>query len=123
MPVRGIRGATTAEVNSRQAILDATKELLQRIIAENGLQLDDVASAFFTTTSDLDATFPALAARQLGWDTVPLIDARELDVPGSLRLCLRVLLLVNTERSQRDIQHVYLRGASGLRDDVSRRLG
>lgn len=122
MAVRGIRGATTADENSRQAILEATKDLLQAILVANDLALEDVASALFTVTADLDATFPALAARQIGWDLVPLTCAREIDVPGSLRGCVRVLLHVNTDRPAAEIRHVYLKGAERLRESVANDL-
>ncbi len=117
--VRGIRGATTVEANTREAILEATTELLTALIEANELRADDVASAFFTTTPDLNAEFPAVAARNLGWNHVALMCGHEIDVPGSLRRCLRVLLLVNTTRSQREVEHVYLRGAQVLRPDLN----
>jgi chorismate mutase len=114
---RGIRGATTVERNDREEILAATKELLQLIIEKNELNKDDIASAIFTTTNDLDAEFPALAARStaIGWTDVALICAREIPVPGSLSKCIRVLLHVNTTRTNAEIQHVYIRGAVNLR--------
>ena len=111
---RGIRGATTATANTSEAILDATRELLDRLIARNGIALDDIASAFFTVTDDLDATHPALAARQLGWHDVALLCAREIPVPASLPRCIRVLLHVNTKCSPSEIRHVYLRDAVTL---------
>jgi chorismate mutase len=91
-------------------------------VSENALRSEDIASAFFTVTADLDATFPALAARQMGWQDVPLMCAREIDVPGSLRACIRVLLHVNTETPASAIKHVYLRGAIGLRENVTQNL-
>lgn len=123
MPVRGIRGATTVEANARGPILEATRELLAALVEANNLELEQIASALFTTTSDLDATFPALAARQMGWDVVPLMCAREIEVPGSLRLCVRVLLHANTNTPQAEIKHVYLRGAVGLRERVAEGFG
>ncbi len=117
MPCRGVRGATTTEANTAAAILAATAELLARIVEANGLAAEDLASAFFTVTPDLDAAFPAQAARQIGWAQVPLLDAREIPVPGSLPRCVRVLLHWNTGRSQAEVRHVYLRGAAGLRPD------
>jgi chorismate mutase len=120
MPCRGIRGATTVETNSREAIVAAAHELLEELIARNDVQKEDVASAYFTTTSDLDAEFPAVAARNgFGWTNVALMCGHEMDVPGSLRMCLRILLHVNTERTQDEINHVYLRGATALRPDLA----
>jgi len=119
MAVRGIRGAITVESNSRDAILDATRELLGELIRANDVHADDVASAWFTLTSDLNAEFPAVVARSdFGWTNVALECVQEMDVPGSLRMCLRILLHVNTERTQDQICHVYLRGASVLRPDL-----
>ena len=116
---RGIRGATTVESNSADAILGATTELLVELMRANDLRVDDVASAFFTTTVDLNAEFPAVAARQLGWRDVALLCGHEMDVPGSLPMCLRILLHANTEKGPQDIIHVYLRGATVLRTDLS----
>jgi chorismate mutase len=112
---RGIRGATTATANTADSILSATRELLTLLVERNGIAVDDVASVFFTVTDDLDAQHPALAARQLGWHDAALLCAREIPVPGSLKHCIRVLLHVNTERSAREIRHVYLREAVVLR--------
>lgn len=119
---RGIKGATTVERNSREAILEATTELLQLMIDHNQIDPDDVASALFTTTADLNAEFPALAARHMGWTEVPLCCTHELDVPGSLRMCLRILLHVNTDKRATEIVHVYIRGARVLRPDLVARL-
>ena len=118
MYCRGIRGATTVEQNEREEILAATRELLELIIRQNELHSEDVASAIFTLTEDLDAEFPALAARQLGWTEVALICAREIPVPNSLGKCIRILLQVNTMRSAAEIQHVYIRGAVNLRNTL-----
>lgn len=123
MACRGIRGATTVEANTAKAILDATGELLAAMVEANGLAAEDIASAVFTVTADLDAAFPAQAARQLGWHQVPLLDALEIPVPGSLPRCVRVLLHWNTGRGQAEIRHVYLRGAAGLRPDLDGRDG
>jgi chorismate mutase len=112
---RGIRGATTAAANTGDAILSATRELLALLVERNTLEVDDIASVFFTVTDDLDAQHPALAARQLGWHDAALLCAREIPVPGSLGHCIRVLLHVNTERSAREMRHVYLRDAVVLR--------
>ncbi len=115
MYCRGIRGATTVERNDREEILAATTELLHLLVLHNDLRTDDIASAIFTVTDDLDAEFPALAARNLGWTEVALMCAREIPVPGSLDKCIRVLLHVNTERSTAEMQHIYIRGAVILR--------
>lgn len=117
--VRGIRGATTVEANEAEEILSATRELLEEICRQNDLNPAEVASVFFTVTSDLDATFPAEAARQMGWILVPMLCAREIPVPGRLGMCIRVLIHVNTDKSQEEIRHVYLRRAVALRPDWS----
>lgn len=116
---RGIRGATTVERNTKEEIFAATRELLETLVQRNELNTEDIASAIFTLTADLDAEFPALAARSLGWVEVPLLCTREIPVPGSLGMCIRVLLHVNTERRQSEMQHVYQRKAVALRPDVS----
>ncbi len=119
MPVRGIRGATSASVNSRDAILEATRELLREMLRLNGIvAFDEIVSVLFTTTPDLTATFPAEAARELGMSLVPLLCASEINVPGTLGRCVRVLLHVNSTKSQAEIVHVYLREAKSLRPDV-----
>ena len=116
--LRGIRGATTVPANTRSAILEAAHELLAEMIARNGVEGEDVASAWFTTTADLNAEFPAVVARQnFGWRDAALMCGHEMDVPGALPSCLRILLHVNTRRAQRQIEHVYLRGATVLRPD------
>ena len=121
MPVRGIRGATTVESNTREAILDATRELLSEIISTNKIATPDVASANFTTTTDLNAEFPAVVARnEFGWTNIALMCGHEMDVPGSLRMCLRIMLIVNSETPQDEVCHVYLRGAATLRPDLKR---
>jgi chorismate mutase len=117
MLCRGIRGASTVEANSREAILEATAELLAAMVKANGIKPEDVVSAFFTTTPDLNAEFPALAARRLGWNDVPLLCGHEMAVPGSLPMCLRILVHVNTEKRADQMVHVYLRGARVLRPD------
>jgi chorismate mutase len=116
---RGVRGATTAEDNSPEEILKATRQLLALMIRRNGIKPEDVASAVFSTTTDLDAEFPALAARQLGWWDVALMCVHELDVPGSLRRCVRVLLHWNTKKAADEIIHIYVKGAAHLRPDRS----
>jgi chorismate mutase len=115
---RGVRGATTVSANSREEILAGTRQLLALMIRLNGIEAVDVASALFSTTVDLDAEFPALAARQLGWLEVPLLCTHELNVPGSLRLCVRVLVHWNTTKTQHDVTHVYLKEAVKLRPDL-----
>ena len=115
---RGIRGATTVEANTVEAILTATAELLARIVEANEVDFRDIASALFTVTPDLTAAFPARAARDLGWRDVPLLDAQEVPVPGSLPGCVRVLIHWNTDKTQREIHHVYQRGAAVLRPDM-----
>ena len=115
--MRGVRGATTAETNTREAILAATRELLCLMIEENGIQPDDVASAIFTTTLDLNADYPALAARALGWHDVALMCMHEMDVPYGLKQCIRILLHWNTEVAAHEVKHVYLKGAVNLRPD------
>lgn len=121
MRLRGIRGATTVEANTKEAILQATGELLQAIIEANGVERDDVASVFFSTTPDLDAEFPAVAARNLGWTKVALMCAHEMNVPGSLPMCLRILMHVNTSKAAGEIEFVYMRGARVLRPDLAER--
>ena len=116
---RGVRGATTVDHDSRDEILTATRQLLALMIRMNGIEGDDVGSALFSTTPDLNAEFPALAARQLGWTDVPLLCTHELGVPGALPKCIRILLHWNTEKTQREIQHVYVKEAVRLRPDIS----
>jgi chorismate mutase len=116
--LRGIRGATTVDADTAEAILDATEELVREIVASNSLQPEDIASALFTVTPDLRAEFPAAAARRMGWTMVPLLNFTEIGVPGRLERCVRVLLHVNTERTQAEMVHVYLREAISLRPDL-----
>ncbi len=120
MPVRGIRGATSVAEDTREAIHEATRELLQEMLRANGLvDFDEIATVLFTTTPDLVATFPAEAARALGMNAAPLLCASEIGVAGALPRCVRVLLQWNTDRRQRDMVHVYLREAKALRPDVN----
>ena len=119
---RGVRGATTADSNSREHILQATTQLLALIIRKNGIESKDVSSAIFSTTSDLDSAFPALAARQLGWIDVPLLCTHEIDVPDSLRRCIRILIHWNTDRLQAEVEHIYVKDAVALRRDLSEKL-
>jgi chorismate mutase len=119
MPCHGVRGATTADANTRDDILQAARELLALMVRLNDIHSEDVASVIFSTTSDLDAEFPAQAARQLGWMDVAMMCDHELDVPGSLRRCIRVLLHWNTDKPKGEILHVYLKEASVLRPDLA----
>jgi chorismate mutase len=113
---QGVRGATTVGENTRDEMLSATRELLERIVARNEIAADDIAAIFFTVSDDLNAEYPALAARQLGWTELALLCAREIPVPTqTVRRCIRVLLLANTERTAAQIRHVYLREAVALR--------
>ncbi|HEX3721599.1 MAG TPA: chorismate mutase [Nitrolancea sp.] len=117
MRCRGIRGATTVEYNDADEILEATRELLAAITDANDLDTENVASAIFTTSPDLNAAFPAVAARGFGWDQMALMCMHEIDVPGSLRRVIRVLIHYNTDKSATEIHHVYLRRAVELRPD------
>ena len=112
---RGIRGATTADANTDEAIYSATREMLQELINLNGINQEQVVAAYFTVTSDLNAAFPAAAARQLGWNNVALMCSTEIPVPDSMGRCIRVMVLYNTEKSQDDIVNVYLKGTDVLR--------
>ena len=115
MAIRGIRGATTVERNDRDLILHATHELLDAIVRLNGLRSEDVAYVWFTVTQDLDAEFPAFAARELGWTEVPLMCGREIPVAGALPYCIRALISWNTSKSQHEVRHVFLHRAKELR--------
>lgn len=119
MPVRAIRGAVQVDADEREAILEGTTELVSEVMARNDLVPDDVISVIFTVTPDLTTEFPALAARKIGFQDVPLLCATEIPVPGALPRVVRLLAHVDTERSRRDIQHVYLRGAAALRLDIA----
>ena len=118
MLVRGIRGATTVDSNTKEEIIKRTRKLLTTLQKENDINIEDIASIFFSTTSDLNAAFPAQAARELGWEQVPLFDMQEIDVPGSLPQCIRVLIQINCSKNQTEIKHCYLRGAKTLRKDL-----
>jgi chorismate mutase len=121
MAIRGIRGATTVDANTREQIIARTLELLEGLIARNRFAIEDIASAIFSVTDDLDAEFPAVAARKLGWIYTPLFCTREIPVPGSLRSCIRVLLHVNSEKKQEEMIHLYLHDAIKLRPDLDHR--
>lgn len=117
---RGIRGATTVANNEEAEILEATSQLLDEIVSYNEIQPEDISNVWITVTHDLDAAFPAKAIRQLdGWDMVPLMCALEIPVAGSLPKCIRLMVQVNTHKSQREIKHVYLNGAQALRPDLA----
>ncbi len=116
--IRGIRGAITVVANTKTAILSATSALLKKMISMNAIRVEDVASVIFSVTGDLDADFPAHAARKIGWKTTPLLCVREVDVPGAMKKCVRILMHVNSEKPQSGIKHVYLGGASKLRPDL-----
>ena len=122
MALRGIRGATTAEANTADAITDATEELLRRLVEVNGIDPAEVAFAYFSTTRDLDAEFPALAARKMGWLDVPLLCGHDMDVrppnPRGVAMCIRILLLYNTPRPQSSMRFAYLRGAQAIKADL-----
>ena len=120
MAIRGVRGATTVSADEPNLILEATRELLETILAANkNLNPEDIGSALFTVTDDLASTFPAQAARQLGWSLVPMMCAREIPVPGSLPHAIRILVHWNTDIPQNEIAHVYLREAVKLRPDLA----
>ena len=116
MMTRGIRGATTSTANTREAILEATTEMLERLVEANDLGKERIAAALFTTTRDLNADFPAVAARLLGWTEVALMCSHEMDVPGAQPSCIRVMVLVNTDKQPGEIVNVYLRDAVNLRN-------
>jgi chorismate mutase len=123
MTTRGIRGAITLTIDEKTELLSATQELLTAILAANpGLRTEDIASALFTVTDDITFAFPAQAARQIGWDLVPMICTREIPVPDSLPFCIRVLIHWNTDIQQSEIHHVYLRDSVKLRPDLTARI-
>ena len=118
MLVRGIRGAITVDSNTKEEIIETMKELLITLQRENNFKIEDIVSVFFSATSDLNAAFPAQAARELGWNKVPLLDMQEIEVPGSLPRCIRILVQINCQKSLQEIKHCYLRGAKILRKDL-----
>ncbi len=117
MACRGVRGATTAEANTRDAILEATRELLADLVSHNAIQMADIASVYFTTSPDLTAEYPAVAARESGWNSVAMLCGHEMAVPHGLPRCIRVLIHWNTDRAADEIHHVYLRDTVRLRPD------
>ena len=117
MLCRGIRGATTVAVNNKGSILAATEELLKEMVQANSVKFDDIVAIFFTTTSDLNAEFPAAATRELGWPQhLPLLCGHEINVPNDLSRCLRILMLVNTGKGPEEIVHIYLGEAKRLKN-------
>ena len=122
MPVRAVRGATTIDNNTVAEIVKETKHLLSKIIEENSINKDDIISVIFSTTSDIDATFPAVAAREMGWTDIALMCTNEMEVPGSLEKCIRVLMHINTEKSNKEIKYVYLGKARALRPDLTEQM-
>lgn len=116
--LRGVRGAIQVEANEREAILNATEELMQAIIRSNEIEAHAVASVFFTVTNDLNTAFPAAVRESIGWDAVPFLCGCEIAVPGSLKSVVRVLILFETDKTQKAIRHQYLGGAKSLRPDL-----
>jgi chorismate mutase len=116
--VAAIRGATTVVTNNEQEILEATAELLEKIVEQNGITVEDIISIIFSTTKDLDAVFPAVAARRLGWIHTAMMCTNEIDVPGSLTKCIRVMMHINTEKKNDELKYIYLRDARSLRPDL-----
>ncbi len=114
--VRGLRGATTADTNTKEAILDATRELLEKLVEANDVSADDIAAVTFSTTKELNAEFPAVAARvHMGWTEVAMMCGHEMYVPGGQERCIRVMILINTDKRPEELERIYLRGAANLR--------
>ena len=118
MVVRGIRGATTITEDNTAEVLASTRELLEALRRENDFNHEDIASILFTVTADIRSVFPAQAARVMGWGLVPLLCFQEIEVQGSIPLCIRVLITINTDKAQDQIKHIYLKGAAQLRTDL-----
>lgn len=116
--VAALRGATTVVSNTEQEILEATAELLEKMTEQNGIAADDIISVIFSTTTDLNAAFPAVAARRIGWTQTAMMSTNEIDVPGSLRKCIRVMMHINTEKRKEDLKYIYLKDARSLRPDL-----
>ncbi|MDD6484809.1 MAG: chorismate mutase [Clostridiales bacterium] len=116
--VRAIRGATTAESNSREEILAAAGEMVKEMISKNGIDTEDMISILFTLTPDLDAVYPAVAVREMGITDVPLLDFAQPDVNGSLKKCIRAMIYINSDKSNKELKHIYLKGARVLRPDL-----
>ena len=123
MRCRGIRGATTVDDNTREDTLAAAKELLQEMVQANGVQEEEIACIFFTTTPDVNRAVPAAAARELGLSQAPMLCGHEMNVPGSLPMCLRILILFNTEKGTEEIVHIYIKGARELRSGSDNQEG
>ena len=119
MTCRGVRGATSVDANDERMIIKATRALLERVVSVNGIEPEEIASVVFTSTSDLDASYPARAAREIGWNAVPLLCMQEMSVRGSLPRCVRVLIMWNTDTPSERIKHVYLGAAAALRPDLA----
>lgn len=117
--MRGVRGATTVEANDFRQMRDRVAELLTALVADNGIIIEDIGAVIFSSTPDLNAGYPAAAARMIGWADVPLFGTQEVDVAGGVPRCIRVLLLWNTDKSQKEIRHLYLHGAASLRLDIA----
>ena len=116
----GIRGATTADANTSEAVLKSTADLLAKLVEKNKINTDDIVHVIFTVSPDITADFPAKGARiKLGWDTVPMICAQELDVPSSVKYCIRVLITAYSALPKSEIQHLYLKNSAKLRPDLS----
>lgn len=120
--VRAVRGATTINHNTADEIISGTLEVLTEILKENSIDVEDIISVFFTVTRDIDAEFPAVAARKLGMTDIALLCTYEIDVPGSMEKCIRVMLHFNTDKKNSDIRHIYLKEARKLRPDLSSAL-
>ena len=119
MQFRGVRGATTVDEDTPEAIWAATRELMELLIEANTIDEDDVASVIFTATPDLTAAFPAKAARDMGWTEVALIGSVEMDVPTGVKRCIRVLIHWNTPKRNSELRHIFLREAVALRPDLT----
>ena len=119
MPTRGIRGAITVKKNEKDAIVFATEMLLEKMISVNKVKVEDIASVIFSVTADLTKEFPAIAAREMGWLYTPLMCTNEISVDGSLKKCIRVMMIVNSEKTQAQIKHIYLDEAQKLRPDLA----
>lgn len=117
--VRGIRGAITIEQDSSEEVISATTLLLEKILEKNAVDIRDIGCILFTATPDIKSEFPAKAAREMGLGDVPLMCFQEMDIEGSLKKCIRVMVLINTEKEQNQLKHVYLHGAAKLREDLS----
>jgi chorismate mutase len=117
-PLRGLRGATTEDADTREQVGERTRALVTAMLERNGIGHDDIVSVIFTATDDIHSVFPATAAREVGLGDVPLLCARELDITGATPLCIRVLMHVYTDKGRSELHHVYLEGARGLRDDL-----